>query len=75
MDFDIALLGCGCYGHPLCDFIRNELNKSAIYIGGGLQLLFGVMGGRWIHSPMWQDIIKKMVQNFLDQALMNDVII
>lgn len=58
MDFDIALLGCGCYGHPLCDFIRNELNKSAIYVGGGLQLLFGVMGKRWLERQDWQKIIK-----------------
>lgn len=58
LDFDIALLGCGCYGHPLCDFIRNELNKSAIYVGGGLQLLFGVMGKRWLERQDWQKIIK-----------------
>jgi len=65
LDFDIALLGCGGYGLPLGDFIKSTLNKSAIYIGGGLQLLFGVMGGRWIHSPMWQDIIKKNGTKFI----------
>ena len=46
INFDIALLGCGGYGLPLCHFIKTKLNKSAIYIGGGLQLLFGVFGGR-----------------------------
>ena len=45
-DFDIVLLGCGGYGMPLCDYIKS-LGKSAIYIGGGLQLLFGVKGKRW----------------------------
>lgn len=57
IDFDIALLGCGGYGLPLCDFIKTKLGKSAIYIGGGLQLLFGVMGKRWENNPMWKQII------------------
>jgi hypothetical protein len=59
LDFDIALLGCGGYGVPLCGFIYDKLNKSAIYIGGGLQLLFGVMGKRWDNTEMWQNIINE----------------
>lgn len=47
IDFDVALLGCGAYGLPLCEFIYSNLNKSAIYIGGGLQLYFGIKGRRW----------------------------
>ena len=58
IDFDIALLGCGGYGLPLCHYIKSRLNKSAIYIGGGLQLLFGVMGNRWENNKMWKQIIK-----------------
>lgn len=57
IDFDIALLGCGAYGLPLCDFIKSTLNKSAIYIGGGMQLFFGVMGARWEANEMWKKII------------------
>ena len=56
--FDIALLGCGGYGLPLCNFIKMELNKSAIYIGGGLQLLFGIMGQRWENRDDWKKIMK-----------------
>lgn len=59
LDFDIALLGCGGYGLPLCDFIKTKLNKSAIYIGGGLQLMFGVMGKRWENNEMWKKIIRE----------------
>ena len=59
LDFDIALLGCGGYGLPLCDYIKSKLNKSAIYIGGGLQLLFGVMGKRWENREDWKQIIKE----------------
>lgn len=54
LDFDVALLGCGGYGHPLCLHIRKELNKSCIYIGGALQILFGIMGKRWETMPIMQ---------------------
>ena len=47
IDFDIALLSCGGYGEPLSFFIKNKLKKSAIYIGGHLQIYFGVGGKRW----------------------------
>ena len=59
LDFDIALLGCGGYGLPLCNFIKMEMNKSAIYIGGGLQLLFGVKGKRWKNHPIIGKIINE----------------
>ena len=65
IDFDIALLGCGGYGLPLCNYIYETLNKSAIYIGGGLQLLFGVMGKRWENIPMWEKIIKENDTKFI----------
>lgn len=50
LDFDIALLGCGAYGMPLSSFIKTILNKTSIYIGGGIQILFGVIGNRWLDS-------------------------
>lgn len=59
IDFDIALLGCGGYGLPLCHYIKTELNKSAIYIGGGLQLLFGVFGNRWQNNEFLIKTIKE----------------
>jgi len=65
LDFDIALLGCGGYGFPLCNYIHEKLDKSVIYIGGGLQLLFGVMGARWENNPMWKDIIKENQTKFI----------
>ena len=58
LDFDVALLGCGGYGLPLCNYIYKDLNKSAIYVGGGLQLLFGIMGKRWENNAMWKKIIR-----------------
>jgi len=47
LEFDIALLGCGAYGMPLGTFIKEEMKKTAIYVGGGLQVLFGIKGKRW----------------------------
>jgi hypothetical protein len=45
-DFDIALLGCGAYGHMLCHRIHSELGKDAIYIGGSIQTIFGILSKR-----------------------------
>lgn len=47
IDFDIALVAAGGYGMPLCGFIKESLNKGAIYVGGCLQLFFGIKGRRW----------------------------
>lgn len=47
IDFDIALLGCASYSLPLGSFIKNSMGKKVIYLGGILQLCFGVMGTRW----------------------------
>lgn len=64
-DFDIALLGCGGYGLPLSNYIHKQLNKGAIYVGGGLQLLFGVMGKRWENNDMWKTIINENDTKFI----------
>jgi hypothetical protein len=59
VDFDIALLGCGAYGMPLCDYIKTELNRSAIYMGGGLQLLFGLRGARWDGQDQYEELFNE----------------
>lgn len=46
-DFDVAILGCGAYGLPLAGFIKEDLGKKAIHMGGGTQLMFGIKGRRW----------------------------
>lgn len=58
LEFDIALVSCGGYSMPLCGFVYN-MGKSAIYVGGGLQLLFGVYGERWLNH----DIIKSNINS------------
>lgn len=54
IDFDVALLSCGTYGLPLTTFISEELKKGSIYIGGALQILFGIKGKRWDDNPDFQ---------------------
>jgi hypothetical protein len=51
INFDIAILGCGAYGMPLAAFIKRDLQKKAIHLGGNTQILFGVKGSRWESDP------------------------
>jgi len=55
---DVCLASCGGYGMPICDFLVQELGVSAIYVGGALQLFFGVMGSRWLGNETIQKYVK-----------------
>ena len=46
LDFDVAVLGCGCYGHKLTHHIHAELDRDAIYLGGSITNLFGILTAR-----------------------------
>lgn len=52
LDFDVALIGAGAYGFPLGVHAKMALGKKAIIVGGKLQLLFGIMGKRWIETGL-----------------------
>jgi hypothetical protein len=47
IDFDVAILACSYFSMPLLNFIKTEMGKSCIYMGGQLQILFGIKGFRW----------------------------
>jgi hypothetical protein len=49
-EFDIALVAAGGYGMLICEHIFKEMKKSVMYIGGALQLFFGVIGKRWFQN-------------------------
>jgi len=53
--FDIALCSCGGYGNLVCSRIF-DMGKSAIYVGGVLQMYFGIYGQRWLRER--RDIIR-----------------
>ena len=58
IDFDIALLSCASYSMYLGNFIKNKLNKKAIYIGGCLNVMFNIYGGRFGAGTAWENIYK-----------------
>jgi hypothetical protein len=47
-DYDVALVSAGGYGTIICNYIYNNHNKSSIYVGGVLQMYFGIYGNRWL---------------------------
>jgi hypothetical protein len=54
--YDIALLSCGGYANPIANYIYENHNASSIYIGGVLQMYFGIYGVRWMKER--PDILK-----------------
>ena len=59
--FDIALVSCGGYGNLVCSHIY-DLEKSSIYVGGTLQMYFGILGTRWKRER--PDILKLYMNDF-----------
>jgi hypothetical protein len=57
-DFDVALLSCGSYAQPIGRFIQDIMGKKAIYVGGILQLFFGIIGRRY-ENPFFLDAINR----------------
>jgi len=45
-NFDIALVSAGGYGNLICNEIF-KMGRSSIYVGGVLQMYFGIYGERW----------------------------
>lgn len=59
--FDIALVSCGGYGNLVCSHIY-DLGKSSIYVGGALQMYFGILGSRWKRER--PDILKLYMNKY-----------
>lgn len=60
-DFDVALVSCGGYGNLVCNEIF-KMGKSAIYIGGVLQMYFGIYGNRWLRER--KDVIRLYLNQY-----------
>lgn len=52
VDFDVAFIGAGALGLPIAAHLKNQ-GKIAISLGGHLQVLFGIGGGRWSKDEFW----------------------
>jgi len=64
-DYDIALVSCGGYGNLVCSHIFNS-GKSAIYVGGVLQMYWGILGNRWFNDR--PDIIRLFLNKHWTRA-------
>jgi hypothetical protein len=60
--YDVALVSCGGYGNLVCNHIYEHNGKSAIYVGGVLQMYFGILGERWIRER--PDIVSLYVNEY-----------
>jgi hypothetical protein len=59
-EYDVALVAAGGYGMLVADYIFTEQKKSVIYVGGALQLFFGIIGKRWFTNQP----IMKLVNDY-----------
>jgi hypothetical protein len=52
---DLALVAAGAYGLPICSHMKKR-GISSIYLGGALQILFGIWGNRWRGNLEYENI-------------------
>jgi len=55
-DIDYYFLACGSYGMLLGDMLKNK-GKKVIYIGALLQMLFGIMGNRFMQKTEYSSLV------------------
>ena len=46
-EVDVALVAAGGYGMLISDYLYTNMKTSVLYIGGALQIFFGIIGKRW----------------------------
>lgn len=54
ISFDVALVGAGAWSIPLIAHAK-KLGKKGLHLGGQLQLLFGIKGGRWERGNFYNE--------------------
>jgi hypothetical protein len=59
--YDVALVSCGGYGNLVCDHIYQS-GRSAVYVGGVLQMYFGILGSRWLQNC--PDIVRMYLNEY-----------
>lgn len=57
LDYDVALVGAGAFSLPLTVHAK-QAGRVGIHLGGPLQILFGILGGRWTWNPDFKRFIK-----------------
>lgn len=61
LEYDVALVSAGGYGNIICNYIYNK-GKSAVYVGGVLQMYFGILGSRWLTDR--PDVIRLFLNEY-----------
>lgn len=56
--YDVVLIGAGAFSLPLISYAK-EMGKVGIHLGGGLQILFGIVGNRWKNNKDFTRFINK----------------
>lgn len=67
--YDIALVSAGGYGNLICNHIY-ESGKSAVYVGGVLQMYFGILGNRWLQER--PDIVRLFMNEHWSRPKMEE---
>lgn len=57
LSFDLAIIGAGAYGMPLAAFIKRDLRRKSVHLGGATQILFGIKGKRWDAIPRYSTML------------------
>lgn len=63
LQFDVAIVGCGTWGMPICKVIKDK-GKGVVHLGGATQILFGIMGKRW---QSWPEYSKMVNDNWITE--------
>lgn len=63
--FDTSLVSAGGFGMITCNYLFTKHKLNTIYVGGGLQLLFGIKGARWNNHPIISNLYNKNWTNVL----------
>ncbi len=60
--FEIFIASCGCYGLPICDYVRTRFGCRVLYIGNFSHVLFGIRQAATrdflndrVNAAMWLD--------------------
>ena len=55
---EVVIIGAGAYGLPLGAYCK-RLGFSTMVLGGSTQLLFGIIGNRWINDPKYRRLVNE----------------
>lgn len=65
--FDTVLVSAGGFGMITSNYIYTKHKQNVIYVGGALQLYFGIYGSRWMKHPIISTFFNEHWTRVLDQ--------